>query len=96
MRPAGVDAATALLGTSGNGDLAWPPRLISVYMRQGGRMFLAEADLTTRFAALAACEARRSAIDAFNACWKERRRDQPESAAAHWQAQALVDALAAR
>jgi hypothetical protein len=96
VRPAGVEAAAAFLGTSGNGDLVWPPRLISVYLRQGDRIYLADADLTTRFAALAPCEARRSAIDAFNACWKERGRDQPEFAAAHWQAQALVDALAAR
>ena len=96
VRPAGVDAAAAFLGTSGNGDLVWPPRLISVYLRQGDRIYLADADLTTRFAALAPCDARRSAIDAFNACWKERGGDQPEFAAAHWQAQALVDALAVR
>jgi len=95
-RPAGVDAAAAFLGAAGNGDLAWPPRLIWVYLRQGDRILLADADLETPFAALAACEARRSAIDAFNACWKERGGDQPEFAAAHWQAQALVDALAAR
>ena len=96
LRPAGVDAAAAFLGTAGNGDLAWPPRLIWVYLRQGDRIFLADADLEAPFGALAACDARRSAIDAFNACWKERGGDQAEFAAAHWQAQALVDALAAR
>ena len=72
------------------------PRLIWVYLRQGNRIFLADADLAAKFAALAACDARREAIDAFNACWKERGRDQPAFAAAHWQAQALDDALAAR
>ena len=96
VRPAGVDAALAFIGTSGNGDLAWPPRLIWVYLRQGDRIHLADADLAAKFAALAACDARREAIDAFNACWKERGGDQPAFAAAHWQAQALVDALAAR
>ena len=95
-RPAGVDAAVAYLGISGNGDLVWPPRLISVYLRRGDRIFLADADLATPFAALAACDARRRTIDAFNACWKEWGGDQPEFAATQWQAQALVDALAAR
>src|SRR5262249_46744313 len=41
-KPAGVDAAFAFLGQSGNGSLIWPPTIISVYVRKRDRIFLAD------------------------------------------------------
>lgn len=96
-RPADVDAVTVFLGTGGNGDLFWPPRLLSIYLRKGDRVLIADAALATKFGALEACDAlRQESVDAFNDCWVKRGRDQPAFAAALRQARALVDELAAR
>jgi hypothetical protein len=63
-RPAGVDVASAFLGTGGNGDLFWPPRLIDAYVRKGDRVLIANAALETKFAAREACDAPRRAAEA--------------------------------
>jgi hypothetical protein len=63
-RPAGVDVASAFLGTGGNGDLFWPPRLIDAYVRKGDRVLIANAALETKFAALEACDAPSRAAEA--------------------------------
>ncbi len=59
-RPAGIDAVTVFLGTGGNGDLLWPPRLLSVYLRKGERVYVAWAELATKFTALEACDTLRT------------------------------------
>jgi hypothetical protein len=100
-KPAGVDAAFAVLGESGNGDLQWPPRLLSFYVRKGDRIFLADMSLDVKFAPIEACgdpgkpEWSADNVARFNECWKERGAKEPAFEAAVRQAQAFVRALAA-
>ncbi len=99
-KPAGVDAAFAVLGEGGNGDLMWPPRMISFYVRKGDRIFLVDLDLDTKFTPIEACgdpnKPMWSVENAarFNDCWKQRGAKDPAFAAAGRQAQAFVNALA--
>jgi hypothetical protein len=100
-KPAGVDAAFAFLGQSGNGSLIWPPNMISFYVRKRDRIFLADLSLATKFTPIAACgDPTKPAwseenLARFNQCWKERGATEPAFVAATRQAQAFVNALAA-
>ena len=100
-KPAGLDAAFAVLGESGNGSLIWPPQMISFYVRKGDRIFLADLALATRFAPLEACGDPNKPtwseenLARYNNCWKQRGDKEPAFADAVRQAQAFVDALAA-
>ena len=94
-RPSTVDAVTAFVGTGGNGELAWPPTLLSIYVRKGHRIYLADIALTTKFSAIAACDALRTAdLAAYNECWEERGKGDPAFAAAIKQAQGFIDGVA--
>ena len=100
-KPAGVDAAFAFLGQSGNGSLIWPPNIISFYVRKRDRIFLADMTLATKFTPIEACgDSNKPAWSEenqtrFNQCWKERGAAEPAFVAAARQAQAFVNALAA-
>jgi hypothetical protein len=100
-KPAGVDAAFAFLGESGNGSLIWPPRMISVYLRKRDRIFLVDLSLATKFTPIEACgDPNKPAwseenLARFNQCWKDRGAAEPAFVAATRQAQAFVNALAA-
>jgi hypothetical protein len=100
-KPAGVDAAFAVLGEGGNGSLTWPPNMVSVYLRKRDRIFLADLSLATKFTPIEACgDPNKPAwseenLARFNQCWKERGASEPAFVAAARQAQAFVNALAA-
>jgi hypothetical protein len=100
-KPAGVDAAFAFLGQSGNGSLIWPPTMISVYLRKRDRIFLADLSLATKFTPIEACgDPNKPAwseenLARFNQCWKERGAAEPAVVAATRQALAFINALAA-
>jgi hypothetical protein len=100
-RPAGVDAAFAFIGQSGNGSLIWPPNIISFYVRKRDRIFLADMTLAIKFTPIEACgDPNKPAwseenLARFNQCWKERGASEPAFVAAARQAQAFVNALAA-
>lgn len=108
-KPKGVDALTAFVGEGGNGDLIWPPQLLSIYLRKGHRIYLADTTLAIKFSPIAACDPGKElvemngvpvwkggneALDRYNKCWEERGKDNRGIAAAAWQAQAFIDALA--
>ena len=101
-KPAGVDAAYAFLGQSGNGSLIWPPTMISFYVRKRDRIFLADLSLATKFTPIADCgdpnqpEFSDENLARFNNCWKQRGAKEPAFVAAGRQAQAFVNALAAQ
>ena len=94
-KPAGT--AAALLGSRSNGGVFWPPGRIAVAVMKGGKVHVADVELTTKFAPIAACDALKAndpALEAFGKCWEQRFRNDPAFAASTRQAQALVDALA--
>lgn len=55
-KPAGVDALTALVGETASDFLIWPPTEISLYLRKGERVYVADLQLATRFTPIAACD----------------------------------------
>ncbi len=62
-KPPSVDAATVFLGQGGNGNLNWPPQLLSAYVRKGERIHVGHFNLATPFAPLEACDAPRRAAE---------------------------------
>jgi hypothetical protein len=97
-KPAGT-AAAALLGSRSNGGVFWPPGRIAVAVMKGGKVHVADVELTTKFAPAAGCDALKAndpALEAYGKCWEQRFRNDSAFAAATRQAQALVDALAGK
>jgi hypothetical protein len=55
-KPAGIDALTALVGETASDFLIWPPTEISLYLRKGTRVYVADLKLATKFTLITACD----------------------------------------
>jgi len=83
-KPAGAIAA-ALLGTRSNGGVIWPPGRVAVAVMKGGKVHVADVELSTQFGPAAACDALKAndpALEAYGKCWERRFRNDPAFAAA--------------
>jgi hypothetical protein len=103
--PAGIDAAFASASTNGNGFLGvWPARSISIYVRKGDRIYIADLPPAVEFPETVSCGVDlRAATDILDPsllrplakrCWEGGGKAQPASVAAARQAQKFIDDLA--
>lgn len=103
--PAGIDAAFASASTNGNGFLGvWPATSISIYVRKGDRIYIADLPLAVEFPPTVSCgvdlRAAANIIDPVvlrplaKQCWEGGGKAQAASVAAARQAQKFIDDLA--